>query len=153
MAYAEKPDDQDSKLFGAKKRPATTPAEFGPTKSSSEGIEGDIVFNLRGLHAAASDAKILTTMNLDALARTVAAATINFEEYSRPCLPVLSNCLRTVFGSMFISGDLFVEFPEAKLFEMVVDALRKDAIYVRLGENATLNLEWRLQRFLQRLRL
>lgn len=114
--------------------------------------DDECVFDMKALKASASNAEEIEGMNCEDLSKTVAAAMVNFEEDSRARLITLANCLRTAFGLLCIGGDSIVSFPEKDLLEMLVDALLQDKQYIALGDNATRNFEWRLQRFLQRLR-
>lgn len=112
----------------------------------------EISYDMGALKAAASNSESLEAMGCEELSRTVAAAMMNFEEDALSRLPILAGCLRTVFGNLSIGGDSIVAFPQAELLEMIVGGLMKDPMYLGLSDAATRSFEWRLQRFLQRLR-
>lgn len=108
----------------------------------------DSLFIFAELKAAAFDKESLASMKIEPLARTIAAVLINFDEYSRPRLPVLANCLRAVFHDLSIGGDLLLDYPEEMLKSIAI-ALRKNEAYTSYGDIANENFERRLQRFLQ----
>lgn len=106
------------------------------------------LFVFAQLKAAAFDKEALASMKIEPLARTIAAVLINYNEYSRPRLPVLANCLRAVFGDLRIGGDLLVDYPE-EMLQLITSALRTNEAYTSYGDIANQNFERRLQRFLQ----
>lgn len=92
-------------------------------------------------------------MSLGALARTIGGVKVNWVERSRPRLLVLAHYLLRIFQNKCSSHDTIAEFEEAAVLSMILDALKMIEEYNGFGEDATKQFEWRLQRYLHRLRL
>lgn len=102
---------------------------------------------------AASSVAAVRSMKGEALARTVAAVLINFDDDLRSDWLILADCLQVLFRLGKIGGDMIVGYPEAELYQRIVDALRSDETYRSLGGSACSSFEWRLQQYLRGLRL
>lgn len=135
--------------FGSNPGSATSPAT---KRKRIDGAKEMKSFNLKNLKAVAWKANTLAEMSNEELCKVVAAVMINFEENSRPRLQVLAECFMSVFASTSLSGDVFVSFPGAELYDMITMALRTEEGYSNMGPNSTTIFKWRLKRHLQSLR-
>lgn len=142
---------------------ASGPSSDGITPASGGGGAASIAppadvilagsdFDLMALKATASNVKDVISLTGEQLSRTVAAVMTNFDEDSRPRLPVLAGCLRAVFKNASISGDTFVGLPEILLRKVILDSLAEDGVYRSFGDASNRSFEWRLQCFLLHLR-
>lgn len=98
------------------------------------------------------DRNALKALRSDGISRMIAAAMLGFDVDFLSRLPALSASVYKAFGNVGILGDYIVEFPIEPLLRMIVGALREENSYRALGSGAVEMYEWRLRRYLLKLR-